>query len=78
MMPLVSHRIPAPPPHPPQHGPVCYILSFYVAVELYSIFAITAQEEGILGGSNWTDVWNNTDELDVLDYYEDFEVSRID
>ena len=31
----------------------------------------------MLGASNWTDVFNSTDELDVLDYYEDFEVSRI-
>ena len=46
-------------------------------MELYSIFAITAQEEGILGRSNWTDVWNSKDELDVLDYYEDFEVNKI-
>ena len=51
--------------------------SFYIIAELYSIFAITAQEEGILGPSNWTDVWYSTGELDVLDYYEDFEVSRM-
>ena len=52
------------------------LMAFYVIVELYSIFAITAQEEGILGASNWTDVWYSMEELDVLDYYEDFEVSR--
>ena len=51
-------------------------MKLFFAAELYSIFAITAQEEGILGASNWTDVWYNTEELDVLDYYEDFEVSR--
>ena len=38
---------------------------------------MVALEEGVLGASNWTDVFNSTDELDVLDYYEDFEVSRI-
>ena len=45
--------------------------------ELVSIFTITAAEEGILGASSWTDVWSSKDELDVLDYYEDFEVNRI-
>ena len=49
-------------------------LRVYSADELYSIFAMTSLEEGILGASNWTDVWNNTAELDILDYVEDFEV----
>ena len=46
--------------------------------ELVSIFTITAAEEGILGTSSWADVWNSKEEIDVFDYYEDFEVSRID
>ena len=45
--------------------------------ELVIIFTITAAEEGILGASSWTNVWSSKDELDVLDYYEDFEVNRI-
>ena len=38
---------------------------------------MVALEEGVLGASNWTGVFNSSAELDVLDYYEDFEVSRV-
>ena len=48
----------------------------YIQAELYTIFAAMAAEEGILGSSDWTDVWSNTQQLDVLDYLEDFEVKN--
>ena len=56
---------------------ILHVLFMYLVDELVSIFTITAAEEGILGKSSWTDVWSSKDELDVLDYYEDFEVRRI-
>ena len=49
----------------------------YFAEELIDIFYMLSLEEGVLGASNWTDVFDSSAELDVLDYYEDFEVSRV-
>ena len=51
------------------------IFAFIDTDELNAIYLMSVFEEGLFGSSSWSNVWLSKDELDIMEYLQDFRVS---
>ena len=51
------------------------IFAFIDTDELNAVYLMSVLEEGLFGSSSWSNVWLSKDELDIMEYLQDFRVS---
>ena len=55
-----------------------FFLFFFIDIdELNAIYLMSLFEEGLLGSSIWSPLWLSKDELDIMEYIQDFRVNSL-